>query len=517
MTMNENDYRVMPRPRLEDGVLALRAVAPDDIESIRQWRNAQMDVLRQSAIITSEAQERYFAECVWPDKSLLQPRQILLAIERHGELIGYGGLVHISWPYRRAEISFLTEPRLEHEQATLFEYFSRYLALIQELAFEDLRLYRLTTETYAHRKVHIKALEALGHRMEGRLRSHVIVDGKLSDALMHGILDHEWRNRCSSRRYLRVLVTSASRKVPLIRALKQVSLKIGRDVQVIAADIDKLAPAQFEADDFWQMPRFSDEIVRDLIEECRVRDISVVLPTRDGELDFWARHRGVFANAGVEVIVASPGAIARCRDKLAFAHFGVDAGLPIIPAAATPDPFDSGPLVVKERFGAGSRGIGLNLTKHAAVEHARYLDEPVFQPFVPGPEISIDGWVDRHGRVAGVVLRRRDRVVSGESQVTTTFQDSDLEEQATRVLTALELQGPVVLQAIVVDGRLQIIECNPRFGGASTASIAVGLDSLYWSLAEALGELNPPIFQRMPGEIRQVRVPMDRLLYDSDL
>lgn len=314
-----------------------------------------------------------------------------------------------------------------------------------------------------------------------------------------------------------VLVTSASRKIPLIRSLKKAASRLSQSARVVAGDVDKMAPAQYEADDFWLMPRLSDQIVSDLIEECRVRDISVVLPTRDGELDFWARHRGVFASAGVEVIISSPGAIARCRDKLAFAHFGVDAGLPIIPAAATPDPFDSGPLVVKERFGAGSRGIGLNLTKHAAVEHARYLDEPVFQPFVPGPEISIDGWADRHGRVAGVVLRRRDRVVSGESQVTTTFQDSDLEEQATRVLTALELQGPVVLQAIVVDGRLQIIECNPRFGGASTASIAVGLDSLYWSLAEALGELNPPIFQRMPGEIRQVRMPMDRLLYDSDL
>jgi carbamoyl-phosphate synthase large subunit len=101
--------------------------------------------------------------------------------------------------------------------------------------------------------------------------------------------------------------------------------------------------------------------------------------------------------------------------------------------------------------------------------------------------------------------------------VTTTFRDAALEEQAVRVLAALQLRGPVVLQAIVVDGGLRVIECNPRFGGASTASIAVGLDSLYWSLAEALGDTESPFFNRSPGEIRQIRMPVDRVVHGSDL
>jgi carbamoyl-phosphate synthase large subunit len=113
-------------------------------------------------------------------------------------------------------------------------------------------------------------------------------------------------------------------------------------------------------------------------------------------------------------------------------------------------------------------------------------------------------------------LRRRDRVVSGESQVTTTFRDVVLEDQAVRVLAALKLYGPVVIQAIVVDGGLQVIECNPRFGGASTASIAVGLDSLYWSLADALIDSAPPIFKRTSCDIRLVRMPVDKVIYGPD-
>lgn len=519
----EQAYIVMPRPRLEDGVLTLRAVQPADIDAIRQWRNAQMDVLRQSTTITPEAQQRYFAEHVWPGKTSPQPTQILLAIERHGQLIGYGGLVHIAWAYRRAEISFLLETRLERDTPFLADCFARFLRLLQTLAFEDLQLQRLTTETYAHRPVHIQALEAAGHHLEGRLKDHVLVDGQACDALVHGLLATQWRSQRQAEPSPPpalpapgVLVSSASGKAPLIRALQAAAQRLPGGARIWAGDTDPLAPARWEADAFWHMPPLSDEAPSELIRQCQARGITIVLPTRDGELTFWARHRETFAQAGIRVLISSEPAIARCRDKLAFARFGYEAALPIIPAGTIPVAFGSVPLVVKERFGAGSRGIGLELLPAAAREHARQLSEPIFQPFVSGPEISIDGWVNQQGRVAGVVLRRRDRVVSGESQITTTFQDAKIENQSMQIIAKLDLRGPVVLQAILADEGLQVIECNPRFGGASTTSTAVGLDSIYWSLAEALGQHEPPVFNRLRTEVRQVRAPQDRWIYGSD-
>src|SRR6056297_2367074 len=104
MSDGTGPYRAMPRARISLGGLALRAVEPGDIEAIRQWRNAQMDVLRQTAPISPEGQARYFAAHVWPEKPKPVPNQILLAIERNGDLVGYGGLVHISWSNRRAEL-----------------------------------------------------------------------------------------------------------------------------------------------------------------------------------------------------------------------------------------------------------------------------------------------------------------------------------------------------------------------------------------------------------------------------
>lgn len=187
-------YLVMSTPCLSDGVLDLRAVQPADIEAIRQWRNAQMDVLRQTAPISPEEQERYFAEHVWSQTESPEPSQILLALESAGVLIGYGGLVHISWPNRRAEVSFLLTPDREKKADELIALFSRFLDLMKQLAFEDLGLRRLCTETFSHRTRHIAALEASGFRCEGRLREHVLIDGKPTDSFAHGLLAFEWKN-----------------------------------------------------------------------------------------------------------------------------------------------------------------------------------------------------------------------------------------------------------------------------------------------------------------------------------
>ena len=312
-----------------------------------------------------------------------------------------------------------------------------------------------------------------------------------------------------------VLVTSSSRKIPLLRALKEAASKVDSATRIIAGDIDPQAVSRYEAEGFWQMPRLTDDGLEETIGQCHDQSITCILPTRDGELDYWSNHRGSLMTAGIEVVISSPEAITRCRDKLQFAEFAQSLRLPAIPAAMTPEAFSECPMVVKERFGAGSIGIGLNLSYEEAVKHAKTLEHPIFQPFIKGEEISIDSWISKAGKVAGVVLRRRDRVIFGESQMTTTFADKLLEKQAVDFISRLELRGPVVLQAIVSEEKLHVIECNPRFGGASTASIAVGLDSLYWSLAEVADPNFSPRFMRTSHEVRQVRMPVDLVIHDS--
>ena len=290
-------------------------------------------------------------------------------------------------------------------------------------------------------------------------------------------------------------------------------------MQVFAGDTNPAALAQYVADQFWEMPPTTDDMLERITAGCRDRGIGVVIPTRDGELAFWARHRAALQDTGIHVIVSDAASIERCIDKLAFARFGRQHDLPVVPASGDLAEINAPRYVVKERFGAGSAKIGIDLDAAAAVAHARRLEQPVFQPCVSGREISADAWIDRHHRVKGVVLRWRELIEHGESQVTTTFRDADLEARAAHVLEALQLRGPVVLQAIIDErGAMRVIEVNARFGGASTSGIAAGLDPWYWSLLECQGvDIGTRLFSRLPGEVTQVRLPSDILLHDPRL
>lgn len=195
MIHRQGRYAIIRREFIKKNELILRSIAPNDIEPIRQWRNTQMDVLRQSTPISPADQQRYFETHVWPEMDSLTPKQLLFAIEVKEKLIGYGGLVHICWQDRRAEVSFLLDTKLEAMSNQRNEVFKCFLALMAELTFIDIDLYRLWTETYETRVAHIHALEASGFELEGCLKKHVIVQGIRVDSLIHGLNRDKWGER----------------------------------------------------------------------------------------------------------------------------------------------------------------------------------------------------------------------------------------------------------------------------------------------------------------------------------
>lgn len=317
-----------------------------------------------------------------------------------------------------------------------------------------------------------------------------------------------------------ILISSVSAKVPLIEAVKSAARRFSPNIKIYGGDSNPRALGFHFTDASWVMLPTNNDYLPDIIRYCREHGIAHIIPTRDGELAFWSRHRTVLAEAGIIVLVSTPEAVHRCLDKLEFAAFGQQAELPVIPTSLTIEGLGSRyaapemAFVVKERHGAGSLSLGLNLPYAAAVAHAQTLQEPIFQPFIPGREISVDGYVDCSGRVHGLVARTRDVVVRGESQVTTTLPDPALVARLTPIAEKLGLYGPFVLQALLTaDGGLHLIECNCRFGGASTLGIAAGVDSFFWFLQEAAGaNLRQFPFRPAAGPLRQVRAASDVIL-----
>lgn len=310
---------------------------------------------------------------------------------------------------------------------------------------------------------------------------------------------------------MKILISSAAAKVPLVRAMQLASSRISDTIKVVAGDLSSSALTFYVADESWVMPPTTEAFLGEIIGGCKKRQIKLILPTRDSELLFWAKHRDKFLENGIKIVVSPFNSLLICIDKFNFSKFCSDKALSVIPSYININDCYFDNFVVKERFGAGSRSIGINLNVEQATGHAKFLKEPIFQPFIEGKEFSADLWVDRDHKVKGVILRTRDLVINGESQVTTTFFNSEIEEKVVALIESIGLYGPVVVQGIIDSCQnIHIIECNPRFGGASTLGIVAGVDSFFWSILDALDfNLNSYSFSPVSQQLRQIRLPAD--------
>ncbi len=172
--------------RLPDGAL-VRRILKADLETLRRWRNDQQSVLRQQEHLTSAHQRDWFETRIDPSYDLRRPEEILVVVEVDGEPVSYGGITNIEWVSHRGELSFLADSDRAVVPALYRQDFLRFLGWAKQFAFAELRLQRLFTETWASRQDHIMLLQTAGFQLEGRMRNHIVKDGLVQDALLHGL------------------------------------------------------------------------------------------------------------------------------------------------------------------------------------------------------------------------------------------------------------------------------------------------------------------------------------------
>lgn len=498
--LDQDEYRFLS--------YSLKSVQPADIETIRKWRNSQMDILRQSSTISPAQQREYFTHYIWPSMNNTQPENILLTFSLNHRKIGYGGLVHISWINKTAELSFLLNPIYMKNMTVYKKHFDAFIHLLLDIAFRSFDFNKISTETYHFRRETINILEENGFLFEKIIKSKKIIRGKEIKSFVH----YHFNDR-KKKMLCNILITSISNKVPLIHSVIDATRKFDSTVKVYGGDFDKDVIGKYFVDKFWKMPKLIDLPIKKLLDFCKEESIGIIIPTRDGELVYYADHKKELNKNGICVMVSGSQAVRMSLDKLKFYEDLSKKGIPVIPTSLSIDEKAQKSYVVKERFGSGSRKIGLDLGYQEALKYAKLLKNPIYQPFVKGIECSVDAYITNDGIVKGVVSRVRNLVVDGEAQITSTFIDNKLEKLAVRLIHEMKLIGHIIIQVIRDEhGRYHVIECNARFGGASTLSIVSGLDSFYWFILEANGiDISKYSFIRKEN-IRQIRYKKDLVI-----
>jgi RimJ/RimL family protein N-acetyltransferase len=176
-------YKVLENNLFSKGALTLIPIRLEDKMKIMQWRNEQIYHLRQEKPLTEDDQNNYFDNVVSKLFEQEQPNQILFSYLENDKCVGYGGLVHIDWQNRNAEISLVMNTELE---GLFFDkYWSVYLALIEELAFVELNLHKIFTYAFNLRPQIYPILEKNNYNLEAILKEHIFFNNRFIDVYQH--------------------------------------------------------------------------------------------------------------------------------------------------------------------------------------------------------------------------------------------------------------------------------------------------------------------------------------------
>ena len=278
---------------------------------------------------------------------------------------------------------------------------------------------------------------------------------------------------------LDVLVTAASRRVPLIQAFRAALASSGLRGRVLATDVNPLSPAVHVADRWYRVPMASDPAyVEELVALCRRERIALLVPTIDDELEVLSGEVERFAGVGTRVAVSPAETIQICNDKYDTCVYlrgrGIAAAESFLPLQLPVEP--RFPLFVKPRVGRG--GVGAFPVRNARELEffLGYVDAPIIQEYLDGPEFTIDLFCDFDGRALAIVPRERVVIRAGVIDRGRTVNDPRLIDLAVRVSGALRCAGAVNVQCRLVGDTPVVFEINPRFSGGIPLTIAAGAD-----------------------------------------
>ena len=180
-------YRVLNKQVYQSGEYSIVPIRMEDRYNIMQWRNEQIYHLRQAEPLTAAKQDAYFKNVVSKLFHEEKPHQLLFSFLKGEECIGYGGLVHINWIVKNAEISFIMNTEIEEVYFEL--YWKTFLEMIEITAFRDLSLHKIFTYAFDLRSRLYSALTEMGFRDVIRLKDHCFFDGAFKDVLIHSKLN----------------------------------------------------------------------------------------------------------------------------------------------------------------------------------------------------------------------------------------------------------------------------------------------------------------------------------------
>lgn len=271
---------------------------------------------------------------------------------------------------------------------------------------------------------------------------------------------------------LNILILSCGTRNKIIQYFKK---ELNEKGLVMATDCSDLAPALYEADKHFIVPRMDEEGYLDVILSiCKENNIKAVLSLIDPELSLLAEHKHDFLKIGTLPIVSDYEVVELCLDKYKMFEFLVQNGLPTVLSYVDKEEFYKDvhtgkvdfPVFVKPVKGSAS----ININKVHSREEIELLfsrfDNLMIQEYMNGTEFGVDVYIDMISEEpVAIFAKEKIKMRAGETDKSVSVKDENLFQLVKKFVKKAGFKGIIDIDIFEKNGKYYISEVNPRFGG----------------------------------------------------
>lgn len=296
---------------------------------------------------------------------------------------------------------------------------------------------------------------------------------------------------------MNLLVLSCGTRDKVIQFFREAFAGEGK---VIATDCSPYAPALYEADAHYIVPRMTEPGYIDVIFDiCKKEQITGVISLIDPELSLIAKHTEDFKKLGVMVIESSYELCERTLNKWEMYQWLMKHNYACAKSYISLESFyaalENGeigfPVFVKPMKGSASLHISKAENRETVELLFKQGEAMMIQEYMDGQEIGVDCYIDMLSHeVVSIFTKKKLVMRAGETDKAISFANQELFELVERFVVESGFSGQIDIDVFEKDGVYYISEVNPRFGGGYPHAYLCGADHMTLIKNNLQGKVN---------------------------
>lgn len=284
---------------------------------------------------------------------------------------------------------------------------------------------------------------------------------------------------------------------------------------VVATDMSELAPAIYEADKYYIVPRMTEPGYLDIILDiCKKEKVDGVLSLIDPELSLLAKNKDKFETVGTTVIGSSYELCEMSLDKYEMYEWLKDHSYNCAKSYMDKDEFyadieagkASYPVFVKPARGSASIAISKVYDKETVELLFSHDEGLMIQEYLNGQEIGADVYIDMvSGEIVSIFTKKKLKMRAGETDKAVSFKDDKLFDLIEKFVSEAGYRGQIDIDIFDINGEYYISEVNPRFGGGYPHAYECGADHMKLILNNLNGNKNKSVIGLYESDIYMMK------------